>query len=192
MARLSVYIPDGLLERARDFNPDANTSQLVQRGLERLAPGEDAGYDRRPDDAAELLVAAAGKLREGAAREYEKGYRAALVTVSQAGEDFWLGVNDLAGMGFDLMRWAESFRQGAGVGLKLPDWYHLPLNDLGSMFYDPVGSDEYAFTRSRPFIRGYRAALRDAWDTAERPEASDAPGGNAGAVDGEEVAAPAI
>ena len=35
---------------------------------------------------------------------------------------------------------------------------------------------------SEPFIRGYQAALRDAWDTVERPEASDAPGGDTDAV----------
>ena len=50
---------------------------------------------------------------------------------------------------------------------------------------------EYSFIRSEPFIRGYRAALRDAWETAERPEASDASGGDTDTVDGEEVAAPA-
>ena len=46
--KATVYIPDELLERARALNPDANTSQLVQRGLERLSPAEDVAYARRP------------------------------------------------------------------------------------------------------------------------------------------------
>ena len=182
--RATVYIPDELLERARALNTDANTSQLVQRGLERLSPAEDAAYARRPKDAAELLAAAADKLREGAAREYENGYRAALVMVSEHGEVVWPGLNDLAGEGFDLVRYAGSWRASVGEGVKLPDYYFLFRNCFGSMFGDPPGSDGWSFTPtpSGPFIRGFQAALRDAWETAERPEASDAPGGNADAV----------
>ena len=200
MAKLTVYIPDDLLDRTRALNPDTNTSQLVQRGLERLAPADDAGYARRPQDAAELLAAAAGKIREGAAREYEKGYRAALVMVSKTGDVAWPGLDSLARQGFDLPRWAESWQKGLGMeaaGLvpgsegpfKLPDWYFPFLNDLGSML-DPIGFDQWSFTRSGPFVRGYQAALRDAWETADRPEATDSPGGDAAAGDGEEVTAP--
>ena len=117
MAELTVYIPDELLDRARALDPGANTSQLVQRGLERLlSPAEDAAYARRPNDAAELLAAAAGKIREGAAREYEKGYRAALVMVSKAADVVWPGLDDLARTGFDQPRWAEAWRRGLSPG----------------------------------------------------------------------------
>lgn len=112
MAHLTVHIPDELLDRARALDPGANTSQLVQRGLERLSPAEDAAYAHRPDDAAELLAAAAGKIRDGAAREYEKDYRAALVMVSKAGDVVWPGLDDLARTGFDLPRRAEAWRRG--------------------------------------------------------------------------------
>ena len=170
MAELTVYIPDEFLDRARAPDPGASTSQLVQRGLERLSPAEDAAYARRPDDAAELLAAASGKIRDGAAREYEKGYRAALVMVSKAGDVVWPGLDDLARTGFVRPRWAEAWRRGLSPeeGFKPPDWY-LPLpNDPGSLL-DPVGFDQWSFTPSGPFIRGYQSALRDAWQTAERP-----------------------
>ena len=80
---MTVYIPDDLLDRARAQDPGANTSQLVQRGLERLSPVDDAPYARRPADADSLLAAAADKLRAGAELEYQRGYRAALATVDE-------------------------------------------------------------------------------------------------------------
>jgi len=187
MGKLTVYVRDELLDRARALNPDANTSQLVQRGLERLSPAEDAPYARRPKDAAELLAAAAGQLREGAAREYENGYRAALVTVTEAGEVVWPSLRSLADMGFDVKRWAEALRRASPAPMPC---YSPFVRDLRDML-DNLNPDGTTFTPSEPFIRGYQAALRDAWETAERPEASVAPGGNTDAVDGEEVAAPA-
>jgi hypothetical protein len=180
VAKLTVYIPDDLLDRVRGQDPGSNTSQLVQRGLERLSPAADAGYARRPADAAELLAAAAGKLREGAAREYEKGYRAALKTVAEAGDDVWPGVESLARRyQFDLRAWAKSYREGmsmeaAGLipgvkaGFDPPDWYVTLMNDLGDLL-DPIGFDQWSFTRTDPYVRGYQSALRDAWEAAERP-----------------------
>ena len=185
MAKLTVYVPDELLERTRALNPDANTSQLVQRGLERLSPAEDAPYARRPKDAAELLAAAVGSLREGAAREYENGYRTALGMVSHVGPAVWPALHGLAGVGFDLKRWAADLRR-FGPDEQDPEWYDPIVEDLGNLV--TVNQPEVP---SEPFIRGYQAALRDAWDTVERPEASVAPGGNTDAVDEEEVAAPA-
>jgi hypothetical protein len=32
---------------------------------------------------------------------------------------------------------------------------------------DPIGFDEYSFAPTRPFIRGYSAALLDAWASVE-------------------------
>lgn len=196
MAKLTVYVPDELLDRSRALNPNANTSQLVQRGLERLSPAEDAVYARRPEDAAELLAAAAGKLREGAARQYENGYREALVMVSEAGEGIWPGLRSLADRGFDLKRWTQFVQKGLAMlaagpsPFEPPEWYQPFLEYLGTML-DVIDDEAYSFTPSGPYIRGFQAALRDAWETAERPEASDAPGGNADTGDGEEVAAPA-
>lgn len=36
MAKISIYVPDELLERARATDPAASISELCQRGLERL------------------------------------------------------------------------------------------------------------------------------------------------------------
>lgn len=173
MAKLTVYIPDDLLDRARATDPDANTSHLVQRGLERLSPSVDAAYARRPADARQLLEAAAVKVREGAAAEYEKGYRAALVMIGEADPVIWQGLADLAESDFDLMPWARSWTSGLGAvaaglvpgaeaGFKPPDWYLPFLNDLGALL-DPIGFDQWSFRRSVPFLRGYATALRDAW-----------------------------
>jgi len=191
VAKLTVYIPDDLLDRVRARDPEANTSQLVQRGLERLSPAEDAGYARRPDDAAELLAVAAVRLREGAAREYQCGYRAALSTVSKAGELLWRGLDDLARKGFDLFGWAQSWRRAlgqAGMGEAPPEWWAPLVQDLGDLVnpFD-VGP---MFVPTTTFVRGYEAALRDAWEAAERPQASPESRDSHIAGGGEEVAEP--
>jgi post-segregation antitoxin (ccd killing protein) len=179
MAKLTVYIPDDLLDRARALNPGANTSQLVQHGLERLVPAEDAAYARRPGDAEALLASAADQLREGAAREYERGYRAALSTVSKAGERLWRGLDSLARKQFDLVQWARSCREGLGMqaaglvpgvkaGFDPPEWFGPLADDLGDLL-DPIGWDNWSFTPTGLFVRGYQAALRDVWEAVERP-----------------------
>jgi hypothetical protein len=200
VAKVTVYIPDELLDRVRGLDPGANTSQLVQRGLERLSPANEAAYARRPDDAEALLAAAAGRLREGAAREYERGYRAALSTVSQAGERLWRGLDDLARHRFDLLQWAKAWKEGLGMqaaglvpGAKAefdpPDWFGPLANDLGDLL-DPIGWDNWSFTPTGMFVRGYQAALRDAWEAAERPGGTETSEDTRTADGGEEVAEP--
>lgn len=173
VAKLTVYIPDDLLDRTRTLSPSANTSQLVQRGLEGLLPAENAVYARRPDDVEALLASAADQLRKGAAHEYQRGYRAALSTVSEAGERLWRGLDSLAGKQFDLVQWARSWREGLRMeavvsGFDPPEWFGPLADDLGDLL-DPIGFPKWSFTPTSLFVRGYQAALRDVWKEAERP-----------------------
>ena len=108
------------------------------------------------------------------------------MTVSEDGEAAWPKLRTLADMGFDLKRWGEAVRRSGPGAISGPF-----IKDLGDIV-DTLNADGTSFIPSEPFIRGYQAALRDAWETAERPEASDAPGGNTDTGDGEEVAAPAM
>lgn len=181
VAKLTVYIPDDLLDQARTLSPGANTSQLVQRGLERLLPAEDAVYARRPDNVEDLLASAADQLRKGAAHEFERGYRAALSTVSKAGERLWRGLDSLAGKGFDLVQWTRSWREilgreaaglvaGEPTGFNPPEWFGPLADDLGDLL-DPIDFPRWSFTPTSLFVRGYQAALRDVWEEAERPPA---------------------
>ncbi len=109
-----------------------------------------------------IIYLAAGTVRT--AHEYQRGYQAALSTLSQAGEVIRLALGDQAAQ--DLPRWAESqkaaLRQAAaGPGpFRLPAWFEPLAGDLGSLL-DPVGFDRWAFTPTHPFLRGYQAALRD-------------------------------
>jgi hypothetical protein len=184
VAKLTVYIPDDLLDRARALDPGANTSQLVQRGLERLSPPDDVPYARRPADSGVLLAAAAEKLRAGAGQEYERGYRAALAALD---ERSWLALDELAGMGFDLRRWAAAWKEGvrlqaAGMlpgekaGFYPPDWFVPMANDLGRLLV-PVDFGRWDFTPTGAFVEGYQAALRDAWEAAENPDGQSMQGG---------------
>jgi hypothetical protein len=175
VAKLTVYIPDDLLDRARALNEDANTSQLVQRGLERLV-GAASAYAQRPADADMLLSQAHDRLAPAAAAEYERGYRAALVTVDTC---FWPLLDQLARQEFDLFKWARAWVHGmgsvaAGVvpgveqGFSPPEWFSPLARDLGSLV-DPIGVNEFSFTPTRAFVHGYERALRDAWEAVEHP-----------------------
>lgn len=116
-----------------------------------------------------IIYLAVGRVR--AAHEYERGYRAAMSTVSRAGEVVWPGLDNLASKEFDLRRWAGSrnaaLREAAaGPGPFHPPAWFVPLaDDLGSLL-DPIGFDRWSFTPTSPFVRGYQAALRDAREAA--------------------------
>ena len=174
MAKLTVYIPDDLLDRARAQDAAANTSQLVQRGLERLVGVGSALYAQRPADAEALLASARDRLAPAAEEEFQCGYRAALTTVD---ERFWPLLDQLSREGFDLQRWARAWTHGMGsvasgldprveAGFSPPDWWEPLAKDLGSMV-DPIGYDETSHIRTTAFKRGYEAALRDAWSAIE-------------------------
>lgn len=164
MAKLTVYIPDDLLDRARRQDEAANTSQLVQRGLERLVGIDSAPYAQRPADAGALLAKSRERLAPAAAAEYERGYRASLNTLD---ERFWVVLDGLARQGFDLGRWASGWRNGIVDGHDEPEWWEPLADDLGTVI-DPIGFDRWSFTPTAAFVRGYEAALRDAWDAVEQ------------------------
>lgn len=116
-----------------------------------------------------IIYLAVGRVRT--AHEYERGYQAALSTLSKAGEVIWPVLGDQASQ--DLLRWAQSRKAAlretaAGPGpFQWPAWFAPLAGDLGSLL-DPVGFDQWSFTPTTPFLRGYQAALRDA-QKAGRP-----------------------
>jgi len=191
MAKLTVYIPDDLLASARALDQSANTSQLVQRGLERVVGIEDAAYARRPDDAERLLAAARERLAEAAAADFEDGYRSALKTA--AAENVWPALDDLARARFDLVRWAGIWRDSLGsaaAGLDgrepefdPPGWWRPMARDLGDLL-DPIGLGESSFRRTRAFLHGYGTALREAWAVLEQAEWAGPPRGTGDESDG--------
>jgi post-segregation antitoxin (ccd killing protein) len=169
MAKLSVSIPDELLDRARALDASANTSQLVQRGLEqltmRLSTSRDPDYAERPADADAQLSAAREALLASARTEFQRGYREALEDV---GNIDWRTMENLADHEFNLFTVLEGWRSGWDVsnGFSPPEWFQIFMKRFGAMI-DPIGFDQFSFTPSRPYVRGYAAALRDAWATVE-------------------------
>jgi Phospholipase_D-nuclease N-terminal len=122
-----------------------------------------------------IIYLAAGRVRP--AHEYQRGYRAAKSTLAWARDAVRPGLEDLAAVGFDLGRWAQSQKAAlgaaaaeqpgaAGPGFRLPGWFPPLADDLGSLL-DPVGFERWSFTPAGPFVRGYQAALREAWEAAE-------------------------
>jgi hypothetical protein len=178
MAKVSVSIPDDLLDRARLLDASANTSQLVQRGLEQLtahlAAGGEADYAKRPEGVDGQLASAQAALVANARTEFQQGYRIALEDV---GDIDWSVMEKLADAKFDLLstlsRWQNNWGHADDdEGFHPPKWFGRFMTRFGSMI-DPIGIEEYNFKPSRPFVRGYAAALRDAWASIE-PEAAGA------------------
>lgn len=174
MARVTVYIPDELLGRARGQDLSVNTSQLVQRGLERLLAGSSTPYASRPPDAAALVSRAKARLEPAAASEFQRGYRAALDMVNEA---FYRELDEFARQGLSLLRWAESWRKGAGAdaagltpgaehGFYPGEWFVRVAKDLGALV-DPIGYDEFSFMPTHAFVAGYETGLRDVWAALE-------------------------
>jgi hypothetical protein len=121
------------------------------------------------------------RLSAGASQEYERGYRAALASVD---ERSWRALDGLARKNFDLVRWAESWKQGLSyqaayggpngepAGFDPPDWFAAFADDLGDLIA-PLDFPRWSFTPTGPFVRGYAAALRDVWDALERSPERD-------------------
>lgn len=181
MAKVSVSVPDELLARARAVDGGANTSQLVQRGLEQLTAhltGRDEPGHHRPADVDNLLAAARDKLLVAARAEFQRGYRAGLEDV---GDMPWAILENLASARFDLFTKLAAWREGyaptrPGPGFDPPHWFVMLMNRFGSMI-DPIGFDATSFTPTRKFVQGYAAALRDAWGTVVDGEQGNEPSG---------------
>lgn len=163
--RLSIYLSDELVARAKEFDREANMSQLVQTALRRLfgdKPGPD--YARPPSDAEGLLRAAQGPLLAAARGEYEAGYRNALHRLPDIP---WVVLDAFAGVQFDLDRWLNPWGTGPAEALQhLPGWFHKVAEDVGSKA-NPCGYDEFSSTKTRAFYRGYADGLRDAYIAVE-------------------------
>jgi hypothetical protein len=181
MSKISVSVPDELLARARAVDGTANTSQLVQRALEQLT-AQLAEHDhpdhQRPADVDGLLALARDKLLTAARAEFQHGYRAGL---EDAGSIDWAVMEDIASAQFDLFvkltRWKQAYAPTRDdPGFKPPAWFSMLMKRFGSMI-DPIGFDGTNFTPTRKFVRGYAAALQDAWAAVMDAEQGNEPSG---------------
>lgn len=173
MAKVSVSIPDELLDRARALHGPASTSQLVQRGLAQLVAHltgpSDPDYAQRPDDVKEMLAAARAKLLTSARKEFEEGYRAG---VEDIGELDWALLEELADTRFDLLTRLSAWQRSLTLDLsgdmtfRPPGWFDILAKRFGSLV-DPIGFGKFGSAPTRTFVRGYAAALHDAWATVE-------------------------
>lgn len=132
MARISVYIPDELLERARGArsrsvsgarsgsrsnsvsgsgSDSEKTSQLIQRALQRLVDDEERlpGYAQSPEHSSEQIAQLRDRLLTEARQDYERGYAIALEAASGMSLHT---INALVDDGFDLGRWLEPYKNG--------------------------------------------------------------------------------
>lgn len=171
MAKVSVFVPDVLLDRARALHGEVSTSQLMQRGLEQLTAhltdSGDPDYAQRPADAQNMLAAARDKLLVAGRVEFERGYRAG---AEDAGDLDWAILEELADAHFDLLarlpHWKRSLAPYPPEEMQFspPGWFSILSKRFGALL-DPIGFPDLSFTPTRTFVRGYAAALRDVWAT---------------------------
>jgi hypothetical protein len=177
MARLSVYIPDELLEEARAVGSQAgsdtaeNTSQLIQQGLRGLIEQSEhePGYAQRPENGAELIAKVRDRLLAEAREKYEHGYITALEAASLMSLH---PVNELANAHFDLERWIKMYRESyewhlanridSGDTFR---WVHIAAKALGD-WADQIHED-HSFTPTTAAQRGFSDAMRELWASLE-------------------------
>jgi hypothetical protein len=122
--KVTVYIPDDLMREARKLHDGEKTSQLVQRGLQRLlddTPAESPSYAVRPEGVDEKIIALREKFLEEAERDYAIGYAAA-VEIAE-GLPLW-SFNELARLNFNVAMWLKGHRRAA-----LEEIYELHKDD---------------------------------------------------------------
>lgn len=111
MPKVSVYVPDELLEQAKKLNDSDNTSRLIQRGLERLVEEHTRvpSYAKTPTRSYEQIVEVRDRLLAQAREDYEFGYTVALDAASAMPLHV---INDLATANFDLAVWLKPYVAG--------------------------------------------------------------------------------
>ena len=189
MARVSIYINDALLERARSLDSGSNTSQLVQRAIERMlseAEERPAYASVKPSDTEARIARLREKMLAAAADDYERGYSDGL-----AGADHlpWWALDSFATRSnFDLHSWCEDWsstwneelawpalhKEDFPDEMKVPDWVVKLADYLGGLL-NPIAE----WRRERPYLRGFADAWRDLWNSVERGGV-DATGGAKG------------
>jgi hypothetical protein len=162
MGRVTVWIPDELLDQARARSHSENTSQLVREGLQRLVGdgGLLPSYARKPAGSSDEIIGLRGRLLAEARDEYERGYGAALA----AADVMPLGVLDrLVGMDFELRSWLRDYADLCrdDLGDQAPDPFaEMQADDLVEQILDEVSPAADA-------LREWRDKWLWLWKTAE-------------------------
>lgn len=184
MAKISVYVPDELLERAKAYNETPNMSQLVQNGLSLLVGSQDRppSYQDVPIESATRHLELHEHFLAQAREEYRSGYSVA----QDAAALMPLHVLDaLVRSGFDVEKWVTPYRRGAEHEItqqvfdkdrdpsKEPvkldagwSWLWKSAEALGSLA-SPIDYDEFSFHPTVARKRGFADALKEIWNELE-------------------------
>ncbi|MHB8641641.1 MAG: hypothetical protein ACYDA3_01960 [Gaiellaceae bacterium] len=111
MPKVSIYIPDELLDQAKRLDDSDNTSRLVQRALEKLVDEHKRppSYAQTPEESYERILEVRDRLLAEAKEDYEVGYATALDAASAMPLHV---INDLANKNFDLEAWVKPYLGG--------------------------------------------------------------------------------
>lgn len=105
--------------------------------------------------------------------EWERGFRDALQFARES-ELPWNVLEELAHADFDIPKWIVGWRNGwadvalgrAREGVSVAPWLPRAAHYLGSLA-DPSGYDEFSFTPTALYVRGFGDGLRAVWSAAE-------------------------
>jgi hypothetical protein len=139
--KITLYVPDGLVERVKALNPEVNVSQVFQGAMQaeakRLTAEQEAGTKirERVD-----IAAVRAKIRDGRAADYRAGYGYGLEMANHMDYGDWVAMQQID--------WS-------------PDAAWKALEEAGFELRDAYGEH---YTDAE--MRGVVAALRAVWDTA--------------------------
>ena len=102
MAKLSVYVPDDLLERAKQADPDLRPSQVLRSALEDRLPQTQRPYAIVNDYLLAQRAAAQEIVNRRATEAYQEGYKVGLEFATALP---WQAFENFAQSGWDLAAW---------------------------------------------------------------------------------------
>jgi hypothetical protein len=168
MAKLSVYVPDELLERAKHADPAMRPSQVLQGALEQRLPRAERPYAVISDALREQRLAAQEIVNRRATEAYQEGYE---VGLSFATALPWRAFENFAQLDWNLNSWVYAFDKD--------DYEHVTATPeelaAGEEVLDFWGALDAAMTTARIPVReedhcpvglsaeGFVDAIRDVW-----------------------------
>jgi hypothetical protein len=172
MAKVTVYIPDDLLERARELPQGEKTSQLVQRGLQRLLEDETRPetpqYARPPEGWIGDVLELRSRLIAEAELDYQKGFAEALRVARTT--PLW-SLNVLAEGRFDVKDWVKM--NGVSAPASDEQAQKLAQDDVLPEELDDI-VDGWIYTATDARLKGAADAFREVWLAVEQPAKSPA------------------
>jgi hypothetical protein len=187
MAKLSVYVPDDLLEQVKAIDPSMRPSAILQDALRATVDNRRSRpYARLSPELERDREAAQRIVLERVAEAYDVGYRAGLAFAQFLP---WNAFEDFAASGWNLRNWSSDFDDSEYDNVMATDAERAAgdvVLDFAGLLREATSTGSWAAIGDRGMPSGVTGeafvdAIRDLW-TGPRDLPSSTPEGATGVV----------